>query len=185
MTGRSERRPGDLIDHRASTDLTLAITSGQTSAISVFGRTGVRGRANVRSRDRPESKQRAPAAGASTASAVIMAMSVQCAASLTETSRLRRCCTTDHTDRVHLVLVPTAEPRSRLNAVVDDHCPMRRYTQGDSDGKMRATSGSIRAFQCQLAFARHLVGKTLINVFHRGITEIRFVGKLMIIRTFS
>ena len=121
MTGRSERRPGDPIDHRASTDLTLAITSGQTSAISVFGRTGVRGRANVRSRDRPGSKQRAPAAGASTASAVIMAMSVQCAASLTETSRLRRCSTTDHTDRVHLVLLPTAEPRSRLNAVVDDH----------------------------------------------------------------
>ena len=34
-------------------------------------------------------------------------------------------------------------------------------------------------------FRRHLVGKTFINVFHCDITEIRFVGKLMIIRTFS
>jgi len=110
MTGRSERRPGDLIDNRGITNLTLAITSGQTSAISVFGRTGVRGRANVRSRDRPGSKQRAPAAGASTASAVIMAMSVQCAASLTETSRLRRCCTTDHTDRVACIWCYCRQP---------------------------------------------------------------------------
>jgi len=29
------------------------------------------------------------------------------------------------------------------------------------------------------------VGKTLINVFHCDITEIRFVGKLVIIQTFS
>ena len=34
-------------------------------------------------------------------------------------------------------------------------------------------------------FRRHLVGKTLINVFHCDISEIRVVGKLMIIRTFS
>jgi len=34
-------------------------------------------------------------------------------------------------------------------------------------------------------FRRHLVGKTLINVFHCDINETRFVGKLMIIRTFS
>ena len=34
-------------------------------------------------------------------------------------------------------------------------------------------------------FRRHLVGKTLINVFHCSIAEIRFVGKLVIIRTFS
>ena len=34
-------------------------------------------------------------------------------------------------------------------------------------------------------FRRHLVGKTLINVFHCGIAEIRFVGKLLIIQTFS
>jgi len=51
---------------------------------------------------------------------------------------------------------------------------MRRYTQGDSD-----------VISTPAGFRRHLVGKTLINVFHRGITEIRFVGKLMIIRTFS
>jgi len=34
-------------------------------------------------------------------------------------------------------------------------------------------------------FRRHLVGKTLRNVFRFDITEIRFVGKLMIMRTFS
>ena len=34
-------------------------------------------------------------------------------------------------------------------------------------------------------FRRHLVGKTLINVFHCDITEIRFVGTLMIIRALS
>ena len=34
-------------------------------------------------------------------------------------------------------------------------------------------------------FRRHLVGKTLINVFHCDIAEIRFVGKLVIIQTFS
>ena len=33
-------------------------------------------------------------------------------------------------------------------------------------------------------FRRHLVGKTPINVFHCDISEIRFVGKLVIIRTF-
>ena len=32
---------------------------------------------------------------------------------------------------------------------------------------------------------RHLVGKTLINVFHCDSAEIRFVGKLVIIQTFS
>ena len=35
-------------------------------------------------------------------------------------------------------------------------------------------------------FRRHLVGKTLINVFRRDIAEIRrFVGRLVIILTFS
>jgi len=34
-------------------------------------------------------------------------------------------------------------------------------------------------------FRRHLVGKTLINVFRCDIAEIRFVGKLVIILTFS
>ena len=32
-------------------------------------------------------------------------------------------------------------------------------------------------------FCRRLVGKTLINVFHCNITEIRFVGKLVIIQS--
>jgi len=34
-------------------------------------------------------------------------------------------------------------------------------------------------------FRRHLVGKTLRNVFHCDIAEIRFAGKLVIIQTFS
>jgi len=33
-------------------------------------------------------------------------------------------------------------------------------------------------------FRRHLVGKTLINVFRCDIAEIRFVGELVIIRRF-
>ena len=33
-------------------------------------------------------------------------------------------------------------------------------------------------------FRRHLVGKTLINVFHCDSAEIRFVGKIVIIQTF-
>jgi len=47
-------------------------------------------------------------------------------------------------------------------------------TQGDSD-----------VISVPAGFRRHLVGKTLINVFRCDITEIRFVGKLMVIRTFS
>ena len=46
--------------------------------------------------------------------------------------------------------------------------------QGDSD-----------VISVPAGFRRHLVGRTLINVFHCDITEIRFVGKLMIVRTFS
>jgi len=49
-----------------------------------------------------------------------------------------------------------------------------RYAQGDSD-----------VISMPAGYRRHLVGETLINVFHCDITEIRFVGKLMIIRTFS
>ena len=33
-------------------------------------------------------------------------------------------------------------------------------------------------------FRRHLVGKTLIDVFHSNIAEIRLVGKRVIIQTF-
>jgi len=33
-------------------------------------------------------------------------------------------------------------------------------------------------------FRRHLEGKTLINVFHCDIAEIRFIGKLVITQTF-
>jgi len=49
-----------------------------------------------------------------------------------------------------------------------------RYTQGDSD-----------VILMPAGFLRHLVGKTLRTVFHCDIAEIRFVGKLVIIQTFS
>ena len=47
------------------------------------------------------------------------------------------------------------------------------YTWGDSD-----------VISMPSGFRRHLVGKTLINVFHCNIAEIRLVGKLVIIQTF-
>jgi len=34
-------------------------------------------------------------------------------------------------------------------------------------------------------FRRHLVGKTLMNIFHCDIADTRFVVKLVIIQTFS
>jgi len=47
-------------------------------------------------------------------------------------------------------------------------------TQGDSD-----------VISMLAGFHRHLVGKTLINGFQCDIAEIHFVGKLVIIQTFS
>ena len=44
----------------------------------------------------------------------------------------------------------------------------RIYTQSDSD-----------VILMPAGFRRHLVDKTLINVFHCDILEIRFVGKLV------
>ena len=50
------------------------------------------------------------------------------------------------------------------------------YTYGDSD-----------VISMPAGFCRHVVGKTLINVFHCDSAEIglRFVGKIVIIQTFS
>jgi len=48
------------------------------------------------------------------------------------------------------------------------------YTSGDSD-----------VISMPAGFRRHLVGKTLINAVHCDIAEVRFVGELVIIRTFS
>jgi len=47
------------------------------------------------------------------------------------------------------------------------------YVQGDSDVISRPAG-----------FRRHLVGKTLRNVFHCHVAEIRFAGKLVIMLTF-
>jgi len=57
-----------------------------------------------------------------------------------------------------------------MAAEIDWH----RYTSGDSD-----------AISMPAGFRRHLVGKTLRNNFHCHIAEMRFVGKLVIIQTFS
>jgi len=48
------------------------------------------------------------------------------------------------------------------------------YTQGDSE-----------VISMPAGFRRHLVGKTLINVFHCDSAEIYFVGKIVIVQTFS
>ena len=48
------------------------------------------------------------------------------------------------------------------------------YTQGDRD-----------VISMPAGFRRHLVGKTLINVFHCDSAEIHFVGKIVIVQTFS
>jgi len=47
------------------------------------------------------------------------------------------------------------------------------------------TQGGSDVISMPAGFRRHLVGKTLINVFHCDIAEIRFVGKPVIIQTFS
>jgi len=40
--------------------------------------------------------------------------------------------------------------------------------------------GDCDVISMPAGFRRHLVGKTLVNVFHCDIDEIRFVGKLVI-----
>ena len=50
---------------------------------------------------------------------------------------------------------------------------------------MSNTLGDSDVISMPAGFRCHLVGKTLINVFHCDIAEIRFVGKLVIIQTFS
>jgi len=48
------------------------------------------------------------------------------------------------------------------------------YTYGDSD-----------VISMPAGFCRHLVGNTLRNDFHCDIAEIHFVGKVVIMQTFS
>jgi len=47
------------------------------------------------------------------------------------------------------------------------------------------TLGDSDVISVPADFCRHLVLKTLINVFHCDIAEIRFVGKLLTMQTFS
>jgi len=52
--------------------------------------------------------------------------------------------------------------------------PPQSNTQGDSD-----------IISMPAGFRRHLVGKTIINVFHYASAEIRFVGELLIIQRYD
>ena len=47
------------------------------------------------------------------------------------------------------------------------------------------TSGDGDVMSMPAGFRRHLVGKTPINVFHCDIAEMRFVGMVLTIQTFS
>jgi len=49
----------------------------------------------------------------------------------------------------------------------------------------QCTYGDSDVISMPVGFRRHLVGKTLRNVFHCNIAKIRLVGKLVIIQTFS
>jgi len=64
---------------------------------------------------------------------------------------------------------------------VQQHCRnhLQLYIQTDAYTEVDSDVISVPA-----GFRRHLVGKTLINVFHCDIAEICFVGKLVIIQTF-
>ena len=61
----------------------------------------------------------------------------------------------------------------------------RRGTHGLTNNKVQYTQGDSDVISMPAGFLRHLAGKTLINVFHCDLAEIRFVGKLVIIQTFS
>jgi len=63
---------------------------------------------------------------------------------------------------------------SRELAFSEQSDAQEEYTYGDSD-----------VISMPAGFRRHLVGKTLRNVFHCDVAEIRFVGKLVAIQTFS
>jgi len=62
---------------------------------------------------------------------------------------------------------------AREDLFINSSCPAW-YTQGDSD-----------VISMPAGFRRYFVGKTLRNVFHCDRADIRFVGKLVIIQTFS
>ena len=76
-----------------------------------------------------------------------------------------------------IVACPTKTWVISLIEICANHCAMqihRLYAYGDSE-----------VISLPAGFRRHLVGKTVINVFHCDIAEIRFVGELVIIQIFS
>jgi len=71
----------------------------------------------------------------------------------------------------------------QISAVANE--PARRivlYTKVDAQCN---TYGDSDVISMPAGFCRHLVGKTLTKCFHCDIAEIRFVGKVVIIQTFS
>jgi len=72
----------------------------------------------------------------------------------------------------------TSAPKSVEIHVV--HCWLSACTDPEVN-----TQGDSDVISVPAGFRRHLVAKTLRNVFHCDIAEIRFVGKLVIIQTFS
>ena len=75
---------------------------------------------------------------------------------------------------------------NRVWATFFTHYPCSRPTNTARElGKCLYIQGDSDVISMLAGFRRHLAGKTLINVFHCDINETRFVGKLMIIRTFS
>ena len=60
-----------------------------------------------------------------------------------------------------------------------------RYTAEVGTRLRAARPVDLSIHRVPAGFRRHLVCKTLINVFHCDSAEIRFVGKILIIQTFS
>ena len=60
-----------------------------------------------------------------------------------------------------------------------------RHVRVPAMPRCRYTWGVSAVISMPAGFRRHLVGKTLVNVRHCDIAEIRFVGELVIVQTFS
>jgi len=101
----------------------------------------------------------------------------------------------DRTVGLSLSTLPTTHADTRHDytfgtfATTAVHQPNAKFTAQDATALWRRVGrrqlGDSDVITMLAGFRRHLVGKTLINVFHRDIAEIRFVGKLAIIQTFS
>jgi len=71
-----------------------------------------------------------------------------------------------------------------LSSVLLTRVTARRMRNIDV-GKPNSLNTCSDVISMPVGFRCHLVGKTLINVFYYDIAAIRFVGKLVIIQTFT